>query len=329
MSKKRRKEQVILVTGGAGYVGSRLIRDLANDSRFPSCIIRIYDNLQRHHLCGLMDLPSKHRYEFIEGDILDRMTLTRAMQGTDAVIHLAAVVKTPLSYDHPEWTKQVNHWGTANVVSCALQAGVPNMIYSSSTSVYGLGGPFREEDTCHPVGPYSISKHQGEVEVLQACDRGLQALVVRLGTVFGNAPGMRFDAVVSRLAYLVGIGKPMVIHGNGEQTRPLIHVVDASAALRTCLATGMGKDRVINAATMNPSVNEVAMALRKLVPKAQIQYTEQDVLAEASFRVDSTKLTKLGFKPAYGLEKGLKDILERWQGFRPANLQRIPTKWVD
>lgn len=318
MTNRRLGERTILVTGGAGYIGSRLIRDMAADPRFSDFIFRIYDNLQRQHYCGLMDLPSGGRYEFIEGDILDRANLGRAMRDVSAIVHLAAIVKTPFSFDHPEWTKQVNHWGTASVVECALNSGVPRLLYASSASVHGPGGPFRETDICRPIGPYAISKMQGEEEVIEGGRRGLEVTIVRLGTAFGNAPGMRFDAVASRLAYLVGIGRPMTIHGSGEQVRPLIHVGDASSALRLCLTDQSASGEIVIAATMGPSINEIARTLQALVPSAEIQYTDQDILTGVSFEVVSNKLMKMGFQPQFSLEDGLKEMVERWQGFRPA-----------
>ncbi len=312
---------VVLITGGAGYIGSRLIRDMADDPRFAGTVIRIYDNLQRQHLCGLMDLPGDGRYEFIEGDILDRFNLERAMRGVDAVVHMAALVSTPLSFDNPEWTEQINHWGTASVVDCALNAGVRRLIYLSSASVYGPGGPFREDAPCHPIGPYAISKRKGEIEVLEGERRGLVPTVVRLGTAFGNAPAMRFDAVANRLAFLVGVGRPMVIHGSGRQRRPLIHVRDASAVLRFCLADARTEGIILNAASFNPTLNEIAATLQRLAPDATISYTDQDILTEISFAVDATRLHELGFTPRHTLEDGLREVLQRWRGFRPVRIE--------
>lgn len=309
------EKSVILVTGGAGYIGSQLVRDLATDACFPDVTIRIYDSLRRKQFNGLMDLPVDGRYEFIEGDILDRLNLQRAMQDVVAVVHLAAIVTTPLSFDHPEWTEQVNHWGTASVVECMLRAGVSRLIYVSSASVYGPGGPFRETDPCRPIGPYAISKCKAEMEVRQGQDRGLAATIVRLGTTFGNAQAMRFDATVNRFAFLAGVHRSLVIHGSGEQIRPLIHVRDASAVLRFCLTSAATEGETLNAVSLHPSVNDIARAVQHIVPEATVYYTEQDVLTEISFDADSSKLQALGFVPEYDLEYGLREILARWRGF--------------
>ncbi|MCS4114585.1 NAD-dependent epimerase/dehydratase family protein [Salinibacter ruber] len=316
------QDGVILVTGGAGYIGSRVVRDLVADDRFSDYTIRIYDSLRRHHVYGLLDLPEEGDFEFVEGDILDRSNLKRAMQDVQAVLHLAAIVRTPLSFDHPDWTKQVNHWGTASVVECSLEMGVGHLVYASSASVYGPGGPFREEDDCQPVGPYAEAKLQGEHEVKEAADRGLSVRVARLGTVFGNAPAMRFDAVVNRFVYLVSSGRPLVVHGEGNQVRPLIHVEDASAVLRLCLSDGRPTPRVLNAASTNPSVNEIANAVEDLMPSAERKYTDQDVLTEVSFEVDSNRLRETGFRFQHGLEYGLLEMLSRWKGLHGSS----PTK---
>ncbi len=324
MNTKKYKDEIILVTGGAGYIGSQLIRDLVADPNFANYTIRIYDNLQRQRFSGLMDLPMDGCYEFIEGDILDRLNLERAMQGVTAVVHLAAIVRTPLSFEHPEWTEQVNHWGTATVVESALSVGVPRLLYASSVSVYGAGGTFREEDSCHPVGPYPISKLRAETAVLQGSKRGLRTTIVRIGTVFGNAPAMRFDAIASRSVYLVGVGRPIIVHGNGEQIRPLIHIRDCSAALRLCLAGANMEGEIINAVTINPTVNEIVRVLQTIVPTATVRYTDQELLTDISFEVDSTKLLNLGFQPGYTLEQGLREMLARWRGFQSAFRQTRP-----
>ncbi len=308
-------KKVILVTGGAGYIGSRLIRDLVLDPHFDDFTVRIYDSLRHKNYNALMDLPVENRYEFVEGDILDRLNLRRAMRDVAIVVHLAAIVTTPLSFDHPEWTEQINHWGTAAVVECTLQEGVPRLIYSSSASVYGPGGPFKETEPCRPIGPYAISKRKGEDEVSRAAERGLEATIVRLGTVFGNAPAMRFDATINRFAYLVGVRRPMVISGSGNQVRPFIHIRDASAVLRLCMVDPAFIGETVNAASCHLSLNNIADAVQRLVPEATKRYTDQDIMTEISFDVDVTKLESMGFTATVTLEQGLQEVLERWKGF--------------
>src|SRR5690554_3662234 len=141
----------LLVTGGCGYLGSQLIRTLATalapaqPSGQPAPLtIRILDNLHSGQIRALMDLPDQAAYEFLEGDLLDPSALRYALRDVDAVIHLAAIVRTPLSFDNPAWLEQINHWGTAQLVEAALANGVRRVILTSTAAVYGPGGPHDE-----------------------------------------------------------------------------------------------------------------------------------------------------------------------------------------
>lgn len=312
-------DKTILITGGAGYIGSALIRDIANDPKLGNPRVRVFDNLQRHHLYGLLDLPSSGTYEFIEGDILDRFGIERAMEDVDTVIHLAAIVRTPFSFEHPEWTSQVNHWGTQTVVESALQAGVARFIHVSSASVYGSNGHFTENDECKPVGPYAVSKFQAEREVITAGDRGLNATIIRLGTVFGNAPAVRFDAVAGRFVYLACAGKPLTIHGSGEQVRPMIHINDASDFLRHCLTNGPSDGRTVNVAAYHPTVLEIVDTLKRIAPQVITRFTQQDFLTQISYSIDTQTMQALGFEPQTTLQDGLQALYRRLQYMHNAN----------
>jgi nucleoside-diphosphate-sugar epimerase len=134
---------------------------------------------------------------------------------------------------------------------------------------------------------------------------------------------MRFDGIANRLAYQVGIGRPMVIYGSGEQVRPLIHIGDASAALRFCLAEPKTAGQTINAVGVNPSINQIADVLQTIVPDTPVRYTDQDILTEISYRVNSTKLIEMGFQPQFGLEQGLQEMVARWRGFRAASRAEV------
>jgi UDP-glucose 4-epimerase len=322
--------RVLLITGGAGYIGSRLIQDLALDPLFDDCLIRIYDNLQRETYRSLLDLPAQGRYQFVEGDILDGAGLSLAMRDVWAVVHLAAIVRTPLAFGPPGWVEQVNHWGTAAVGRTAAEAGVAHLIYTSSAAVYGpveaVGGspvaatrPLTEEALCRPLGPYAESKLRGERELGALQQAGsLKVIILRLGSVFGWAPAVRFDAVANRLAFLAGVRRPLTVYGSGEQRRPLLHVADASQAIRFALThSDQMAGGVYNVVSENARVLDVVAALQSLQPAAQVRFTEQDVLTHLSFAVDGSRLNALGWYPQVSLEAGLAELLDHLRGFLP------------
>jgi UDP-glucose 4-epimerase len=310
-----REGRTIVVTGGAGFMGSRLVRDLAADPRFEGSTIRIVDNLYRGTYHALMDLPPGVTYELMVGDLLDGSSMRRALRGADAVVHLAALVQTPFSFEHPTWTEHVNHWGTARLVELALEERVPRVVFASSASVYGPGGPFGEDAPCRPVGPYSQSKYRAEQSLAVAAERGLTATTLRLGTLYGWAPGARFDAIPNRLAYQAAIGQPIAIHGSGEQRRSVVHVGDASAALVMALLDGALPPGTYNVAEDNPTVAEVAAAVADVWTGAEVRYTEQHALAHFSLAIDSSRLKAAGWNPSVSLRDGLAELHRRFGPF--------------
>jgi UDP-glucose 4-epimerase len=315
-----RRPNAILITGGAGYVGSQLIRDLALDEHFAGTVIRIFDNLQRGNYQALMDLPDAGHFQFIEGDILDPAVVRRALQGVDAVVHLAAIVSTPFSFDHPAWTEQVNHWGTVHLVEQCLEAGVTRFIFTSSASAYGPGGTFTEHDPCRPIGPYAQSKWRAEQAVLAAAGRGLRPSDLRLATVFGLAPLMRFDAVANRFAYLAGVGRPLTIYGSGQQNRPFVHVSDASGAIRFCLDhPEQTSGEIFNVVGENASILELADAIREAKPDVQVRYTEQDVLTHFTYGLRGDKFESLGWQPRYTIECALAEMAAHFRNLEPVS----------
>ncbi len=307
--------KVILVTGGCGYLGSALIRALARDQRFEGITIRILDNMQAANYSALMALPETGRFQFIEGDILDPVVVELALQDVDTVVHLAAIVRTPISFENPAWMEQVNHWGTARFVEECLAAGVSRFIYTSTTAVYGPGGPFKETDPCRPVGPYAHSKHLAEQSIVTSINRGLQSTILRLGTLYGYAEAMRFDALPNRFVYLARIGQSLTVYGDGTQKRPIIHVDDACEAVLFALSNQEGtQGRVFNVAGDNSTVLDMVAAVKKSEPEISVRYTNQDVLSHISFDVDGSAIVAAGFQPKHSLQEGIAELLGRFEG---------------
>jgi UDP-glucose 4-epimerase len=307
----------VLVTGGCGYLGSQVIRDLSH--HLPSLTtLRILDNMRPGQMRALMDLPAHVAYEFIEGDLLDPSTLRWALHEVDLVIHLAAVVRTPLSFENPAWLEQVNHWGTAQLVEACLGAGTTRLIFAGTAAVYGPGGPFDERAVCRPQGPYAQSKLAAERVMLAAQARGLQPTLLRLGTLFGLAPVTRFDAVANRFAYLAGICRPLTVYGDGQQRRPLVHVVDAASAIGHFAAhpDAVDPDPIFNVVGSTPSVLEIVEAVQHTAPTTAVHFTEQDIRTHLSFAAANDKLVAQGWAPAFTLADGMHEIIQRFTGLR-------------
>jgi UDP-glucose 4-epimerase len=320
---ERVEQGSILITGGCGYLGSQLLLDLASDPAFAAQTIRVLDNLDRGNYRALFDLPDGANIRFLEADLLDPASLRFALAGIETVLHLAAIVTTPVHLSHDRAMEQVNHWGTANLASACVECGVARLVYASSHAVYGAGGPHAEDDACRPVGNYAMSVRSAEQAVLASAGRGLRAQVLRFGSFYGDAPVSRFDTVVNRFAILAALGKPVTIYGSGRQRRPVLSIDDASAALRFVLQSDAALPDIVNVAEANPSVLEVAEAIRRLRPGTQVHFTEQDVLTHLSFELRSHVLEARGWRPAVALEQGVGRLMGRFGGVRAPRLARV------
>ena len=208
--------RIVLVAGGCGYIGSAFVRSVRSDPSMAGTTLRLFDNLSRGRLNELADLPGSGPMEFSEGDVLDRSALRAALQGVDTVVHLAAVVTTPLGFGEPALMNHVNHWGTESLLEVSLATGVRHLVFASSSAVYGPGGPHTEAHVLRPVGPYGQSKRSAEQAVMLARHRGLQTTILRFGSVFGWAPGIRFDGVVNRFGFLSAVRRPVTVFGSAR-----------------------------------------------------------------------------------------------------------------
>ena len=294
MTTNSKQQKAILITGGCGYLGSQLIRDIESNPDLD-LNIRILDNMQSKNYQALMNLKGEGKYHFIKGDILDPAIVAYALEGVELVIHLAAIVKTPMSFENQTWVQQVNHWGTAGLIESCLDAGVRKFIYASSAAVYGPGGPFNESDVCRPFGAYAQSKHRAERSVLTAVNRGLTPIVLRFGTLYGYAPSMRFNAVANRFAYLAGSKRSLVVFGQGDQVRPFVHVRDASTAVQFCINQfDQYSGEIFNIVGSNASILDLVRAVQSSLPDVGVRYTEQDVLTHLSIMVNNEKALEWG-----------------------------------
>jgi UDP-glucose 4-epimerase len=245
------------VTGGCGYIGSKLIRDLASDEKFAGDTIRILDNMVRERYVALMDLPPQGHYEFMEGDIRKDDDLVKVFRDVDAVIDLAGITNAPVSFERKDLTFDVNVNGGQKVVDFAVKTGVERFVYSSTASVYGpTKGVVDENSPCKPISPYGESKLRAEKACLDATAAGtIKSTVLRLGTVYGYSIGMRFDTVIDRFVYLACSGAPLTVWESAQrEKRPYLHVQDSCDALIYTLKRSEMKGQTYNVVGENASI---------------------------------------------------------------------------
>ncbi len=264
----------ILITGGAGYIGTELTYALSQLSKVSE--ICVYDNLSRgnyNFFLGNRKLPA-NKVRFVQGDLLDTRKLRKLVAECNVVFHLAARVTTPFADGQPHLMEQVNHWGTAELVHAAELAGVEQFWHVSSVSVYGSTST--PAGLGSPTGPqtfYGISKLRGEQHVERLLQK-IPGAILRCGNVYGYSRSMRFDAMINRFMFEARFHKKITIQGNGEQRRAFIHV-DKVVEVLCSLMQKPPSGKLYNVVEHNLSVLEVAERLHELYPALEMIFVNQ------------------------------------------------------
>ncbi len=298
----------VLVTGGAGFIGSHLVRRLLSDGHR----VRVVDNFYTGRCENLQEvLPD---VELIRGDIRTLELTRRVSRGCEAVFHLAAVPSVPRSIADPITTHEVNATGTLNVLIAARDAGAQRVVYASSSSIYGAAEelPKRESTGPLPMSPYAVSKLAGEHYCRSFFDLfGLETVALRYFNVFGprQDPESEYAAVVPKFIRAYVDGQSPIIHGDGEQSRDFTYVGNVVEANLAALAVPGVAGRVYNIACGHrTTLNELATILREEVgagvaaehgpPRAgEVRHSHADI---------SLARRDLGYEPGISLNEGLR-----------------------
>lgn len=292
----------ILVTGGAGFIGSHIVEHFNRKAE-----VRVLDNLRsgfKHNLAGF-------EYEFVEASILDRDAVRRAMDGVAFVFHLAAMISVPESMQKPVECDEINTRGTLVVLEEAARAKVKKLVLSSSAAIYGDNPAVPKIETMlpEPKSPYAITKLDGEYYCkMFSEERGLPTACLRYFNVFGprQNPKSQYAAAVPIFIDRAVKNEPITIFGDGEQTRDFIYVKDVVAA-NAFFAMQSEATGVFNVAYGERiTVNELAKTICRLTgSRSEIKYAPERPGDVKHSLAAIEKLRAAGFAPANHFQDGL------------------------
>ena len=300
----------VLVTGGGGFIGSNLVRGLL--ARGDD--VRVLDNFATGNRRNLEDLSE---VEIVEGDLRSYERVHTAVRGSEVVYHQGALGSVPRSVQDPLTSTAVNVEGTLNVLLAARDEGVRRVVFASSSSVYGDGGAFPRTETQapNPISPYAVAKLAAErfcVSFFRVY--GLETVALRYFNVFGprQDPNSQYAAVVPRFIAAIAEGRPVLVEGNGEQSRDFTFVENVVAAnLLAASAEGAGGS-VLNVATGgSETVNTLADTIGRLLGKPVVREFAPERKGDVmqSWADVSAAAAAIGYTPSIAFEDGLRKTI--------------------
>lgn len=310
----------ILVTGGAGFIGSHIAAAL----RAQGDEVRVLDDLSTGHERNVEAIGAG--VDFVRGSVTDPATVAAAVKDCDYVYHEAALASVPRSVEHPDASNEANVTGTLNVLIAARDAGVKRLVYAASSSAYGDTEvlPKVEDMPVRPKSPYAVAKLAGEhyVSAFATC-YGMQTLSIRYFNVFGprQDPDSPYAAVIPIFADCLLAGRAPVIHGDGEQSRDFTYVDNVVSANLKALTAEKLSGEVVNVALgQRTSLNELYRMLQEILgTDIDAQYGPEragDVKhSEASI---ARAQALLGYETLVQVEEGMRRTVEWYRNSRVA-----------
>ena len=301
----------VLVTGGAGFIGSNLAHGLL--SRGDS--VRVLDNFSTGNRENLAELD----VEVVEGELRSYERVHNAVRGVEVVFHLGALGSIPRSVQDPLTSSAVNVEGTLNVLLAARDAGVRRVVFSSSSSIYGTKAelPVHEDVAPDPISPYGVAKLAAErycVSFSRVYD-SLETVVLRYFNVFGprQSPSSQYAAVIPLFLTAIAGGKPITVESDGEQTRDFTYVANVVDATMSAADANGANGRIFNVSAGSPSsVNELAELAGRILDKPVERRTAPPRPGDIrhSWADIGAARETLRYEPRVGLEDGLRATAE-------------------
>jgi UDP-glucose 4-epimerase len=301
----------VVITGGAGFIGSHLAQRLAKRNHCT-----VVDDLSTGRIQNIAEDVAEQRLEFIQGTILDLELLKRIFKDADCVFHQAAMVSVPRSMENPLACSLVNVIGTLNVLLAARDNRVAKVAYASSSSVYGDTPelPRREQAKPSPLSPYAVSKLAGELYCRVFSNAyGLATVCLRYFNVYGRRqdPDSQYAAVIPRFIKRVLNGEAPIIFGDGSQTRDFTFVEDVVEA--NILAMESSATGVFNIGTgRSISISDLANVIMDVTGRSFVPLFQEKRAGDVEHSVaDISKASTFGYRPKYSIKEGITEILRQ------------------
>jgi nucleoside-diphosphate-sugar epimerase len=312
LSAGRSSGDVIVVTGGAGYIGTPLCLDLAS----AGYTVRALDNLL-HGQSDIAEQLERGGVDVIRADVRDAPARERALSGARAVVHLAAIVGDPACALDPALAHEVNVEGTRAMVRDCARAGVKRFVFASTCSNYGRMAdpttPIDETGVLAPVSLYAEQKVQMERALLESDAPGLEPVCLRFATIYGVAPRMRFDLTVNEFTRDLWAGRRLEVFGE-QFWRPYVHVRDAGRAVRTVLEAPADRvaGDVFNVGRSGENYRKLDLVeeIRKQTDRGEVEYVRRDE-DPRDYKVSFDKVRSvLGFETEMTVPDGIAEVLD-------------------
>ena len=306
------KTQKVLVTGGAGFIGSHMVDQLVNKGYG----VRVIDNLSTGSLTNIKPLVENGKIDFVKGDIRDTSLVKQTIKDVDVVLHFAAIASVPFSVENPQVTYETNVAGTLNLLASCARQKVNKFIFTSSCAVYGEPKylPVDEKHPKCPISPYAESKLAAEHYCLGFHERQLCcSVVMRLFNVYGTRQGLNdYSGVITKFIERSKQKLPLVVYGNGSQTRDFVNVQDVVDVFLASMEKSEAEGEVFNVGSGKPtSINDLAKTILELSgANTTVSYHAPRLGDITNSYADISKAQKiLGYQPKFSLTKGLEAML--------------------
>ncbi|MFB3778596.1 MAG: NAD-dependent epimerase/dehydratase family protein [Bryobacteraceae bacterium] len=297
----------ILVTGGAGYLGSVLVPKLLVRGHRVHVMDLGYFGMG--HLRGMRPEVTLLR-EDLRRVIEDAGFAASLLENVDCVMHLAAMSNDPSAELRPELTEETNYRGTVALARAAKAAGV-RFLFSSSCSVYGdADGVLDEDGPVNPLTTYAVSKLKAEQELEQMADAQWRPVILRNGTLFGYSPRMRFDLVINIFSLYATLYNEIRVFGEGKQWRPFLHISDCARAFIFLAEKRNLKHHRYNVCRENLRVTDLAQIFSELKPGLKVSYTPTEDADVRDYAVSGARLREEGYEPRIEVRVGAEEIMD-------------------